>query len=70
MASDDPSTAHRVISPFWIFRKLDGESLKLTVPRVSSPAVDMVENLVTIGARESGSIRGMTEMGLIGIGEE
>lgn len=30
----------------------------------------MVENLVTIGARESDSIRGMTEIGLIGIGEE
>jgi hypothetical protein len=40
MASVEPSTNHRVMSPFWIMSELEGDSGKRITP---SPPLDIVE---------------------------
>lgn len=50
MASEEPSTNHLVMSPFWILRALVDDNINCTRQCSSSPLLDGVETLAAVPA--------------------
>lgn len=62
MASEEPSTDHWVISPFWILRRHEEDKANSTTPMLLSPEpapADMVETLIM---EEMAAMQGPVEM--------